>query len=193
MFDMFQLPKDVTRVWDLPVPIVPGESETHVYITDQIGEPADYNELCHLLKSATRGHKFHIHINTPGGILDSAFMIVDALNNTTAHTIAHLTGTVASAGTIIALSCNELVVSNHIAFMIHNYSGAIGGKGHEMKSRQKFTDESIENAFKEFYTGFLTPEEMQEVIDGRDMWMGTTEVQERWANKIKPASIKKGK
>ena len=183
MFD-FELPKEVTRIWDLVVPIIQSESETHAYITDGIGDPSDYNELCYLLKVAPKGHTFHLHINTPGGVLDSAFMLVDALKSTSAHTVAHLTGTVASAGTIIALSCEDIKVSNHISFMIHNYSGSIGGKGHEMKSRQKFTDESIENAFKEFYSGFLTDEEMQEVIDGRDMWMGTSEVLTRWNNKL---------
>lgn len=182
--DQFRLPKDATRIWDLIVPIVQADSETHVYLTDEISEPADYAELCHLLRAAPKGHTFHLHINTPGGMLDSAFMIVDALKSTNAHTVAHLTGTVASAGTIISLSCNEIKPARHLAFMIHNYSGGLSGKGHEMKSRQQFTDASLEEAFNEFYLGFLTPAEMKEVIDGKDMWMGTSEVLTRWNNKL---------
>lgn len=182
--DQFQLPKDATRVWDLIVPIVVNDSETHVYITDEISSPSDYAELCHMLRAAPKGHTFHLHINTPGGILDSAFMIVDAIKNTPAHVVAHLTGTVASAGTIISLACNELHIANHTAYMIHNYSSGTFGKGHELKSRQKFTDDSLEEAFKELYLGFLTKEEMQEVIDGKDLWMGAEEVRGRWANKL---------
>jgi len=39
--------------------------------------------------------------------------------------------------------------------MIHNYSGGMSGKGHEMKARQKFTDEHLNDAFKYFYKGFF--------------------------------------
>ncbi len=55
---------------------------------------------------------------------------------------------------------------------------------HEMKARQEFIDRSLNDAFKSFYTGFLTDKEMTEVIDGRDMWMGKDEIIERWSYKI---------
>lgn len=182
--DQFQLPKDATRIWDLIVPIVSGESETHVYITDEISEPSNYAELCHLLRAAPKGHTFHLHINTPGGVLDSAFMIADALKNTSAHTIAHLTGTVASAGTIIALSCDQINPAKFVSFMIHNYSSSTGyAKGHELKARTEFTDKELNKAFKVFYSGFLTDTEIAEVIDGRDMWLSTEDVETRWASK----------
>lgn len=51
-----------------------------------------------------------------------------------------------------------------------------------MKSRQEFMDKSLNDAFKDFYSGFLTEEEMDEVIDGRDLWIGPEEVRERWEN-----------
>jgi hypothetical protein len=68
--------------------------------------------------------------------------------------------------------------------MIHNYSGGMAGKGHEMKARQKFTDEHLNEAFKSFYKGFLSETEMTSVIDGTDLWMGTNEVRERWKNRL---------
>ena len=180
----FTLPKEPTRIWDLVVPITTAGKSTHAYLTDDIVEPAAYNELCFLLTSATSDETFHIHINTPGGLIDSAVMLVDAIKSSKAKVIGHLSGTVASAGTIIALSCNDIKVAPHTSFMIHNYSAGISGKGHEMKARQEFVDASLNEAFKTFYTGFLTPDEMESVIDGKDMWMGTSEVIERWSNKL---------
>ena len=56
-------------------------------------------------------------------------------------------------------------------------------KGHELKAQQAHTDEALNAAFSEFYAGFLTTKEMREVIDGKDMWMFTSEVNERWARK----------
>lgn len=170
--------------WEKVVPIISNRHHTDAYLTDGIEEPASYNELCHILKTAVRGDTITLHINTPGGMVDSAFMINDAIKASKATVTAHLTGTVASAGTLIALSCDKLVVSDHLSFMIHNYSAGMMGKGHEMKARQEFMDSSLNEAFKAFYNGFLSEEEMDSVIDGKDLWMGTSEVIERWNNKL---------
>ena len=166
--------------WDKVVPIITSHHHTDAYLTDGIEEPAVYNELCHVLRTSHKGDTITLHLNTPGGMVDSAFMIVDAIKASKAKVTGYLSGTVASAGTIIALACDRIEVANHTSFMIHNYSAGMMGKGHEMKARQEFMDASLNRAFKEFYSGFLTDKEMDEVIDGKDMWMGTSDVLERW-------------
>lgn len=182
----FELPKDATRVWDLAVPVVVDQKSNIIkaYVTGAIEEPCLYNELCYLLNTADENTEVHLHINTPGGIIDSAFMLAHAISTSAAKVIAHLSGTVASAGTLITMVCDEVVAAPHLSFMIHNYSGGMAGKGHEMKARQKFTDEHLNQAFKAFYSGFLSEEEMDRVIEGTDLWMGTEEVVERWVNRI---------
>lgn len=182
----FELPKDATRIWDLAVPIVVNEKTKTIdmYVTGTIEEPYIYNEMCYLLNTASEDTTINLHINTPGGIVDSAFMIANAISNSKAKVVGYLTGTVASAGTIISMACEELNATPHLSFMVHNYSGGVQGKGHEMKARQKFTDDHLNTAFKQFYSGFLTEDEMDKVIEGADMWMGTSEVNERWANRV---------
>jgi ATP-dependent Clp protease protease subunit len=133
----------------------------------------------------------YLNINTPGGIIDSALMVVDAIYKSKAKVVGTLTGTVASAGTIIAMGCDELIIAPHLSFMIHNYSGGMSGKGHEMKARQKFTDEHLNDAFTYFYKGFLSEIEMTNVIDGTDLWMGTNEVINRWQNRVDYIQSKK--
>lgn len=181
----FELPKTPTRLWDLAVPIIVDVKHAQIdaYITGTIDEPSQYNELCYLLSTATPDTRFFIHINTPGGIIDSAFMVANAIEMSKAKVTGCLSGTVASAGTLIAMSCDELNVTPHMSFMIHNYSGGMTGKGHEMKARQQFTDTHLNEAFKYYYTGFLSSEEMQRIIDGTDMWMSTSEVEDRWLKK----------
>jgi ATP-dependent protease ClpP protease subunit len=182
----FELPKTPTRIWDLEVPIVVDTANDMItaYITGQIAEPCQYNELCYLLSQASEKTTVILHINTPGGIIDSAFMIVSAIKKSKARVIGSLSGTVASAGTLISMACDELEATQHLTFMVHNYSGGIAGKGHEMKARQKFTDAHLNEAFKSFYNGFLTGDEMERVVEGTDLWMGTREVIERWEHKI---------
>ena len=169
-----------TRVWDIYVPIVTSKNVSHVYITEPIDEPSYYNELCFLLDNATEQDTINIHINTPGGIIDSAVMIINSIKNSKANVVGHLAGTVASAGTMIALSCNSLKVANHTTFMIHNYSGGLRGKGHELKAQQAFVDASLEAFFKDIYGNFLSAKEIREVIDGKDMWINSEEVLARF-------------
>ena len=166
-------------VWSNYVPIISDKNHTTAYLTNTIEEPSEYNELCFRLKSASPAEIFTLVINTPGGILDSALMLVDAIKTSKAKIIAQISGTVASAGTIITLACDDVEVAPHTAFMIHNYSGGLVGKGHELKAHQEFVDANLNNSFTDLYKGFLTPSEIKKVIDGKDYWMNRDEVLER--------------
>lgn len=175
--DIFSTPK--ASVWHEYVPLITSKNITTVFLTDVIEAPAMYNELCYKLDTASEAEKFYIYINTPGGVLDAAVMLVNSIKNTKATTVAKLSGTVASAGTIITLACQEVEIAPHTAFMVHNYSGGLIGKGHELKAHQEFVDANLNKSFEDFYGGFLTPSEIRQVIDGKDLWMGTEEVQRR--------------
>jgi ATP-dependent protease ClpP protease subunit len=183
---IFELPKEATRIWELPVPVVVDNKTKTIkaYLTGSIEEPQLYNELCYLLDTAEEDYTVYLHINTPGGVIDSAFMITNSIKNCKAKVIGHLSGTVASAGTLISMACHELEITDHLSFMIHNYSGGMAGKGHEMKARQKFTDDHLNEAFKTFYSGFLSEEEMDKVIEGTDLWMSSEEVTTRWQDRL---------
>ena len=176
------LPKPANSVWDSYVPLITDKNKTIAYITNEIAEPCEYNELCYRLKTASEAEVFTIVINTPGGIIDSALMLIDAIKQSPAKVIADISGTVASAGTIITLACDEVIVADHTAFMIHNYSGGLSGKGHEIKAHQQFVDKNLNTSFRTFYKGFLTDKEIGQVIDGQDMWMGKDDILSRLAN-----------
>jgi ATP-dependent protease ClpP protease subunit len=169
--------------YDHEVPIVREGTNIHMYIMNHIKEPFFYVEMCHRLQHATPYETCHIHLNTPGGVVDSAFMIIDAIRNCKGTTVCHLTGSVASAGTIIALSCQELVVAPFTSWMTHNYSGQVGGKGHEIKARQEFIDKNLTASFKELHQGFYTKSEIQDIINGKDFWLDHDEIKARWADK----------
>jgi len=174
----FKLSK-ASRIWDLLVPIVTKGESHSVYISDEISAPDTYNELCHRLRTAKSKDTFTLYLNTPGGYIDSALMLIDAIKTSKAEVNAHISGTVASAGTVITLACDKVTVAPHTAFMIHNYSSGMQGKGHEMKAYQNFVDKNLNGAFKELYAGFLEEDEMQDIIDGKDLWLNKEEVEER--------------
>ena len=185
----FMLPAEDTKkttAWDDIYPVLVKEDSNiiTIFISDRINEPFEFNKMVYVLNSLTPEHQVIMHINTYGGIIDSANMLCYAMRNCKAPIHGVLTGTVGSAGTIIALSCTSIEVSEGCSFMIHNYSAGIEGKGHEIKAHQKFMDAELNTYFSLMYDKFLTPEEIKDVIDGKDLWMGKEEVMRRWANKL---------
>lgn len=172
-------------VWDRPVPITHQEVEGvyNCYLTGSIEDPYNYNELCYVLEQAVDGEVVILHINTFGGHIDSAFKIIASIRRCKAKVVARLTGTVASAGTIIALSCQELEVEDFTHFMIHNYSTGTQGKGHEIMEYVNFNDKDLKKTFTTLYEGFLTSREINEVLKGKDMWLTAEDTRKRWLKK----------
>jgi len=170
-------------VWDNYVPIIASGRHTDIYLTDSIEAPSEYNQVCHILRHAFKGDTVTLFINSGGGYIDSSFAMIDAIKASKASVTAHIVGTVASAATMLALACSEIVIADHVQFMIHNYSGSASGKGNEIKAQVEFTDKAVNKAFECFYAGFLTPLEMELVIAGKDFWMGKEELQLRLATR----------
>ena len=176
---------DKCSIWDEYAPIKKVGNIINIYFTDSIEAPSVYNEVVFTINNAQPHELIHLHINNGGGWIDSCFMIIDAIEKSQAKVIGYLYGTVASVATIIALSCDYIVPSKYISFMIHNYSAGAGQqKGHELKAYQNFTDKELNRAFREIYKGFLTDEEMTNVIEGKDIWLNEDEVMERWSKRV---------
>lgn len=171
------------RVWDNVVPIVKYDKTIEAFITNDVESPAYYDELCYELDQASSDTTFIIHLNTLGGVIDTAKRIYNCIKQSNAAVYAKCTGSVCSAGTMIALAADELYIAPFTSFMIHNYSGGVVGKGHEMKAQQAFTDKELALLFDEIYGDFLTKDEITSVIDGKDLWMGSDEVMQRWNRK----------
>lgn len=192
---LFGLENDTSlnRVWDRQVPIQCVDGVYNAYLSGPIDSPDCYNELCFTLEQASPEDVVILHINTGGGYIDSAFKIIASIKRSKAKVIARLTGTVASAGTIISLSCDDIEVEDFTHFMIHNYSTGTQGKGHEVLSYINFNDKSLRRTFGIIYAGFLNEREVKDVLSGNDMWLDADDVRKRWKLKVKGSKpAKKG-
>lgn len=169
-----------TNIWDDYVSIVQNENMYDAYLSNEIVEPEVYDKLCHLLDNANVSTVIRLHLNTPGGMLSSAFKLMHSLRNTRATTIAVCTGEVASAGTMIALTCNHIEVDDYLCFMAHNYSGGSHGKAHEIEDKMKWDKANLPKFFKEIYHGFLTNAEITSMLKGKDIYLNAQEVLEKW-------------
>jgi hypothetical protein len=74
--------------------------------------------------------------------------------------------------------------------MFHNYSAGVFGKGGEMFDQLIFEREWSKNFMTEVYEGFLTTEEIQSMLNNRDIWMTSGEVIQRLENLYKKLEAK---
>ncbi|MGF2033664.1 ATP-dependent Clp protease proteolytic subunit, partial [Staphylococcus aureus] len=80
---------------------------------------------------------------------------------------------------MIFLNGDEFRVSDDAEFMIH--TGAYGTRGKENNVRQQveFFAKSNARLMYKYYKHFLTPEEIEAAIEGKDFWMNSDEIIER--------------
>ena len=172
--------KDVQSEWDKQIPIVSKGKVVTVFLNDEIYEPGAYNELCYTLEN-TVADKVRLYMNNGGGQLDSMLSIIASMERCGCEITGVLSGTVASAATMIALKCDKLEVADHTSWLTHYYSGGTGGKGNEIKAKHDFESIEIPKLFKQIHKDFLTSSEITRVIDGKDIWLNKDQILERFA------------
>lgn len=172
--------EEVQSEWEKTVPIVANGKVVTAFLNDVIYEPGAYNELCYTLENTT-ADSVRLYMNNGGGQLDSMLSIIASMERCGCEITGVLSGTVASAATMIALQCDKLEVADYTSWLTHYYSGGTGGKGNEIKAKHDFESIEIPKLFKEIHKDFLTPTEITRVIDGKDIWLNKDQILERFA------------
>lgn len=152
----------------------------HFYFYDDIGDPVDYCDFIYTLDHASENEEIHIHLATGGGDMETAIVIVHALMRTNAHVIGHADGGVASAGTIILLSCHSMVISPFSHFLFHD--GSLGTPrmkfSENLKQAQAVSDLYSKIAYS-IYVPFFTEEEVGRILDGSDCYQTSEQMDNR--------------
>lgn len=138
-----------------------------------------YRDCIEEIKDANQGDIVSLIINTRGGSLKTALAIINAIEQTEADTVAVIEGEAASAGSLIAMHCQNIELNPYSTLFIHSESFGSAGKRSEVKAQVEFNLDWVENIFRNSYHGFLTEEEMQQVLDGRDMYFNAEEILQR--------------
>lgn len=154
-----------------------------VFLDNGIEEPAKYRELIQILISATENDLVELVISCDGGALDTTIDITNALRVTEASTRAVITSKAHSGGSFIAVACDEVVAMPHVAMMIHQPRGATFGRHCEQMQEQKFVDEWIKGLYLDIYNGFLSVAEITSVLEGKDIWLNSEQINERAAKR----------
>jgi ATP-dependent protease ClpP protease subunit len=160
----------------------------HFYLSKAIGEAEGYTEMVHRILTASPTDVIFIHLNTPGGQLDTGVQIINAMQNSQAKIITILESTAYSLGTLIFLAGDEMIVNEHCMMMFHNFNGGLIGKGNELVSELEATVKWFASLAESIYVPFLSEDEFQRIVRGEDMWMQTPEIRDRLTNMVKVLS-----
>lgn len=151
----------------------------NVYLDGEIGEVYKYRDLCYLLDMADDNSEVIFHINSVGGNLNSTCQILNSIRNTNATTKAVIHNECASAASLIALSVEELYLTPFSSLLAHAGSYGYGGFTGRMDSAVTHINAGIRAIMEDVYQGFLTPDELEQLDDGKEFWMNADQIQER--------------
>jgi len=154
----------------------------HFYLSKEVGEPDAYTDMIYRITVAAPQDTVYIHLNSPGGQIDTGVQIINAMQNSQAKVVTILESTAYSLATLIFLSGDEMIVNDNCMMMFHNFNGGLVGKGNELVSELEATVKWFTSLAQDIYVPFLTVEEFAQITRGEDRWMQTPEIKVRLEN-----------
>ena len=149
----------------------------HFYIHGEIGDSDEYVDLLDTLYTAGETDIIMIHLNTPGGYLNTAVEIIHAIAQCKATVITCADGQVASAGSLIFFAGHTFLIGEFCEVMLHDGSGGNIGKINENLKSAEFTAQRLSHIYHTVYGRFFEHSEVEAVLDGKDLYLNSTEVE----------------
>lgn len=159
------------------------ESFVHIIkIYEGLERPTDWTEELDIINQAGQDDTIVLDLCTPGGCLSTALLFNRALTSTLAHTVAIIGPECSSAGSVIALSCQEHILDRTSELMCHTSQFGIVGKEVDIFEHVTFSRRRLEKLFNIVYSGFCTQAEINSMIDGKPMYFDGDDLANRLEN-----------
>lgn len=170
-------------------------TNTHVYISQNIGAPAAYVQLVQFFNSRQQGDVVHLHFNCYGGRLDAGIQLLTAMQNCQANIVGHLDSVAYSMAGLMFLACDAHYVSPYAKLMLHTYSGGGGGgKGPDQRAAQNAIDDTYARLVQNICVPFLSKREVKDMLENmRDLYFSYDEIVDRMTPKEKAKPVKRVK
>lgn len=161
-------------------PVVKTDTGYTIHITDDIVEPSEYARVVDALRNAKETDVVVLYVTTYGGYSDTADLLRQSIIKSPAKVIGRAAGTVASAGTIIFIACDEYEITPTTTFLFHEGSGGTGSVKHsDAQAAINFTKKHLPDVFKTAYGELLTPKEYKDISNGTELFLSGRTVTER--------------
>lgn len=149
------------------------------FLDEEIKPAKYYRPLINAIESLGEGDLVYLSVNSYGGYLDGAIALINAMHSTDANVHCCIDGTAASAASLIALASPSVSVSPYASMMIHAATFGSFGKQSDVISHASFVDKQVKSLMHDIYKDFLTEQEFQEVMLGKEVWFDSEEIIQR--------------
>ena len=151
--------------------------EITVPLDEEIKSQSYYRQVAQRIQELGQGDTVKFEISTPGGNLNGLLSILSALEKTEATSVAVINGEAYSAGAILALNCDLVLVAEHASLMIHDISlGGASGKMSDIARNIDFIRKQSTKLAASTYEGFLSPEEIEDMHKGVEFYFDADEI-----------------
>lgn len=147
-----------------------------ILLDEGVREAAYYREAFHTLRTASKGDIINLLINNGGGYMNTAICFRNLIAETEATVIGILEGDTHSAASMIALSCDCVVVRPYASMMIHHCSFGSMGTVQNVMDHVYFTSKLTERLVRDIYKDFLSEPEIEDVIKNKEIWLTDEEI-----------------
>lgn len=156
-----------------------------VHINEDIKAPDHYAKIFDMLLDAGPEDIVSFFIASPGGRIDGLNVLLEGLRMTEAYTVAVLIGEAHSAASILALNCDEVVVTDSAESLVHSCRFGASGKAADIAAQTAHTIKITEKIARQTYSGFLTEDELSLMLAGKEYYFDAEEIKERLERRAK--------
>lgn len=159
------------------------QNQFTVDIDEPFTTPAYYRNIIQMLTDATEDDIVVFRINSPGGREDSLLALVEAVKTTQAMTVSVIIGECASAASLFVMYTDQVVVTDNARMLCHGASYGFAGKDSDVRAHVNHTAKTVDKLIRNSYKFFLTDAEIADLLDGRELYLDSDEINERFASR----------
>lgn len=159
----------------------PHKSGTYrIEIDENIDSISQFSTAIQVLQVAKEDDDVEIHLQCNGGNVDACGAFIHAMRKCDAPIHVVATGGCHSAATHILLQAHSFELSENFNSLIHCGSNGSIGNLNEYNSKTAFDRDFISNMYRNIYTGFLSEDEIENMLLGQDIWLDAKGWSERY-------------
>lgn len=153
----------------------------NIFVFGVIEDPEQFIPAIEALQVAEEDDVVIVNLSTPGGDIGATDTFLQALTTTDAQVVFVASGGVHSAGTLILMHAHpdQVAFSEGFNALVHNGAVGFGSKYSDWVSAVAYTKTHMDALMRSTYKGFLTEDEIEAMLQGRDFWFGAEEFKER--------------
>jgi ATP-dependent protease ClpP protease subunit len=150
-----------------------------IFIDDEILDAKYYRKVILTIMKCSESDSVVFLINSIGGDMFTLRSIVETFKMVGVKTTAVIMAKCYSAASMLALSCDEIIVYPSAEMMIHTAQLVAGGSAGNFKRSVQFAVKSVESYIDDVYQGFLTEEEISDVKNDKEIYLDADQINTR--------------